>query len=105
MPHQALEAARNLRVPFAPVVADGFGAELEVEAATLEQCGNSSVGSEQRLAPSGGEINGWRLSGIGSLAKHEGIGAVACLAAGGAEDGPESPPFTRAFHIESPFAN
>ena len=66
---EGLEAAGDLGVPFAPVVAAGFGVELVREIVFAEARGKAAVGFEQRLLLAGGEIDVGSYGGIGGLHK------------------------------------
>ena len=72
-PQQTLEAAGNLRVLFAPVVAAGHGVELIGEAAAFEKCRESPVGVKQGFHLSGGEIDIRRSGRVGGMRQHEWI--------------------------------
>ncbi len=64
---QAVETARYLRVPLAPIVAAGFDVKFKTEMEFFQPGGEAAVGLEKRLIVSRGDIHVWRRGRICSL--------------------------------------
>src|ERR1017187_6903456 len=79
MVEEGLKAAGDLRVPFAPVVAAGFGVELVCEMALVEARGKAAIRFEQRFLLTGGEIDVGSYGGVDGLHEEEGIARLARL--------------------------